>query len=541
MTINSSAAAHFDVAQAKVQASYDDVPYTSYPYSQSHPSRIAATAALLGVSTKDIEIANVLEIGCAAGGNLIPMAAAYPKARFLGIDLSGRQIDEGRARVERLGLSNIELRHQDVVTFARPEQGYDFIICHGVYSWVTEPVRNAILALCASCLTPEGVAYVSYNVLPGWRPRQVVRDAMIAHVSDLTDPAQRLNQASAFLAFIKEHAPASPYGDAIRDVASWLGKMNASYIVHEFLEHENAPCTFRDFMRTANQHGLVFLAESEIGVMLPDNYGSIASTIRKLGGSDIVAAEQYIDVFSGRTFRQTLLIPARRLTRVSRVVSPDRLTGLHFLSRLSAIESDDRTLPYAFGDGTGRVFKTSQETTRKAFEHIEANQPGSFSFEEIVQQLRADGRAANTRDEAQLAAALHSSLLVGLLSASTKPVRVGSWLSERPIALEVARSDAAYRTSTVNLRHEPVEVDVVAQHLLPLLDGSNGIEALRTALKEAVNADTVWFTRGGAPVTDVMEVDECVKEHVELLLRRLGAQAVLLPNETYAPTHAIEG
>ena len=532
MTTDPAELSEFSSAQAKVRTSYDDVPYASYPYPQSHPNRVAATATLLGLTPRAIETASVLEIGCAAGGNLIPMAAAYPQSRFLGIDLSSKQIDQARARAKRLGLANIEFRHQDVTSFEKSSQGYDYIICHGVYSWVSDPVRNAILNLCASNLTPDGIAYISYNVLPGWRPRQVVRDAMLAHVADIADPAQRLSQARAFIDFLKDSAPKSPYGEAIREVASWLGSMGGSYVFHEFLEIDNAPCTFKDFMKAANRNGLVFLGECELRSMLPENYGAVAPTIRTLGGNDVVAAEQYIDVFSGRTFRQTLLVPAARLSDISRNVSPDRLASLHFVSNLAAVASDDPAFPYVFKDPVGATFKTRLENVRRAFELIQANQPGSSSYRQLPDQLKAGGgRPLTPADEVEVLNSLQTALMIGLLTVSVRPVETGRSTDARPAALEVARSDAAHGTSTVNLRHEPVEIDVVARHLLPLLDGTNDVAALEASLSQAVKNETIAFVRDGQRVTDEAEIRTCVAEHLERVLRQLEGQAVLLPHE----------
>ena len=61
----------------------------------------------------------VLEIGCAAGGNLIPMAAALPRSRFLGIDFSAVQVRVGTADVAALGLANVELKQVGPARFWR--------------------------------------------------------------------------------------------------------------------------------------------------------------------------------------------------------------------------------------------------------------------------------------------------------------------------------------------------------------------------------------------------------------------------------------
>ena len=65
--------------------SYDEIPYESYPFAQSHPDRLATLATLFGMKPQPIDDCRVLELGCASGGNLIPMAACLPGSKFVGI------------------------------------------------------------------------------------------------------------------------------------------------------------------------------------------------------------------------------------------------------------------------------------------------------------------------------------------------------------------------------------------------------------------------------------------------------------------------
>src|SRR5208282_2507215 len=94
--------------------SYEELPYPSLPYPQSHPDRLATVATLLGMRPPDITRCRVLKLGCASGGNLVPMALTLPGSRFVGLDRSALQIAQGRALVEQLGLRNIELEQRDL-------------------------------------------------------------------------------------------------------------------------------------------------------------------------------------------------------------------------------------------------------------------------------------------------------------------------------------------------------------------------------------------------------------------------------------------
>ena len=91
-----------EMTDFREESFYDQVPYDSHPHFETHPSRIAAAVRLFSLPIPDVQISRILELGCASGGNLIPMAMYYPDARFLGVDISGVQINDGNARIAAL-------------------------------------------------------------------------------------------------------------------------------------------------------------------------------------------------------------------------------------------------------------------------------------------------------------------------------------------------------------------------------------------------------------------------------------------------------
>src|SRR5262245_4723292 len=121
------------MSQASVTAdrpatSYDEVPYESFPFASTHPDRLATVATLFGMQPAPADRCQVLELGCAAGGNLIPMALALPQSRFLGIDLSARQIADGQKVIEPLGLTNVELKKLSITDIDARYGGVDYIV-----------------------------------------------------------------------------------------------------------------------------------------------------------------------------------------------------------------------------------------------------------------------------------------------------------------------------------------------------------------------------------------------------------------------------
>src|SRR5262245_7457600 len=115
-----------------VPTRYDEIPYRSHPFPQTHPDRLATVATLLGLSPTPVTRARVLELGCAAGGNLIPMAEALPEGRFVGVDLSARQLEDGHRTVAALGLKNIQLHHLSIADIPIDWGPFDYVLCHGV-------------------------------------------------------------------------------------------------------------------------------------------------------------------------------------------------------------------------------------------------------------------------------------------------------------------------------------------------------------------------------------------------------------------------
>ncbi len=146
---------------ARTSRSYDALPYTSDPFPNTHPALLAAIAHLFAIDAAPLPAARVLELGCASGGNIIPLAARHPQASFVGVDLSGAQVAAGQKRIADLGLANIALHCQSFSEFTGHDAAFDYIICHGVYSWVPAALRETIFRICRENLSPRGIALIS--------------------------------------------------------------------------------------------------------------------------------------------------------------------------------------------------------------------------------------------------------------------------------------------------------------------------------------------------------------------------------------------
>jgi trans-aconitate methyltransferase/methyltransferase-like protein len=457
-------------AIARTRASYDATPYVSAPHVRQQPARMAAAALWFGLTAPPAATARVLEIGCALGGHIIPLAAVWPKAQFVGVDLSPAQIEAGRARVERLGLANIALRALSLDEIGSGDGAFDFIICHGVFSWIAEPLRETLLRVVAERLAPEGVAAISFNVLPGWRLFQIARDSMFLHARLNGESSARTRRASELFDLLSEESnDGKTYGRFWRDEARRMAAEGEAYIEHEIFEEDNAPLAFSDFCSALDRHGLAYLGECNVSANSEDSIAPAgAASIRALAQGDDRAREQYIDIFSGRAFREALVVHAGRSGAVRRELPRDRLDAFHFVPPLNLTvrpPSADEPVWRVGDDDEGIAIE--DEAVASAIGRLADRLPRSSRLEDI-----APATATEPRVREGVADALARLTAFGHCAISSEPVMCATRLAERPVASRLAASDARVGAATTSLRHETVRLEPLQRLFLPLLDGT---------------------------------------------------------------------
>jgi SAM-dependent methyltransferase len=438
---------------------YDRVPYESHAYGLSAPDAMARTATLFGMEPASPERCRVLEIGCAAGGNIGPLAYLYPESTFVGIDLSRVQIEQGRRFLEPLGLKNIELTQHDIMDVGEDFGHFDYIICHGVYSWVADPVRDRLLAVCRDHLAPQGVAYVSYNTYPGWHMTGMIRDMMLYHTATLTDPVEKVNQARALLDFLAEAYPEdakTPYAVLLRREAKRLGGLADSYLFHDHLEEHNAPVYFHQFIERAQAHDLNYLGESHLPVMLPMHLPAHTQEILKRIGDDLYRVEQYMDFVRNRGFRASLLVHDAR--QLERHIEWPTMTQFYYGCKGKFEEE-----PGDLGSGAQVtvIRKESRLTTttpllKAAFQVLFSTWPRSLSFDELLgEALALLGSSEEGWERAVLGGGLLNCHASNVVEVRATPARVGGF-SDRPTASRWVQAQIeGNATRLTNLRHGP--------------------------------------------------------------------------------------
>lgn len=511
--------------------SYDEVPYESHPYPQTHPSRLATIAALFGLSQPDVAKCRVLELGCAAGGNLIPMAEALPGGRFTGVDLSARQIGAGQRMIRTLGLENIDLVHAGISAIDDSYGTFDFVICHGVFSWVPQSVQQEIMEVCANRLAPTGVAYVSYNTYPGWHMRGMIRDMMRYHALRFDTPAERVRQARALLDFLAQSArkDGGAYAALLRSELDALKHQADHYLYHEHLEDVNSPLYFHEFVELAEKHGLRYLGESRIATMVAGNFTPEVQKALETVAADQVQAEQYLDFVRNRTFRETLLVPAA--SRPCWDIAPNAICGLHLAlsHRVSHPAGDIKTSGVVqYQSRTGMVLSTSSPPLKAAMRILSERWPGTISFAELSRQVRDVLEDREETSEALALGLLNTYLSADLLDLHAVPL-VTYRAGEMPLALPSirARMEAGENTAA-NRRHEVFRPSELDRKLLPLLDGTRNHQELLACLTKMALAGELTVQSDGRALTEPDAIETAFKPVLENALASYGESALLL-------------
>jgi SAM-dependent methyltransferase len=471
---------------------YDTLFYQSICFPETHPETLAVLGRLMGLAAAEPATCRVLELGCATGGNLIPMAEGLPGARFLGIDLSGPQVDAGNRLIDRVGLANVRLRQGDIGSLdpdKDPDLGeYDFIVAHGVYSWVPPQVQARLLWLARRLLAPNGICYLSYNVLPGWRLRATLRDILLDACRDAQDPPDRLAAARAALDRLARGLEDLPGAVAtlLREQVRRLRSAPPSYLYFEYLAEHHSPVLFRDFVRSCESAGLRYLCDTELHTQFPASLGdSVDAALADL--EDGLDVEQWLDFLVNRGFRQSLLI--RDDAEAEEILSLGRFAGLSLVADLrppTKTRPRDRR-PVVFTRPSGTTAEVSQPLTKSVLTLLAAAYPDALPLGEILPQARravADaggGPAADDLDS--LLAELFGLFARGVIQARLQPRRLDRTPPGRPRVRPLVRAWLEDGHAEVPTRdHGNLDLDPQAVRLIGLLDGTRDVTQLALAL-----------------------------------------------------------
>jgi methyltransferase domain protein len=340
-----------ETAQAEIdelKSSYDNFLYISKAFPNTNINILSAKARIYGLDSAPIDGARVLELGSSCGGNIIPQALYYPEATFTGIDLSSVQVQHGNELIQSMGLTNVTLMEKNIMDIDDDFGTFDYIIVHGIWSWVPDMVKDKILSICNRNLSDRGIAYVSYNTYPGWKRLEQLRDIMLysekhAHHDSLKDrTAYTKNVLKLIAETMKMDERARTQSNYKINNINRVVQSNDYYVGHEYLETINDPVYISQFVARAEQQGCTYIGDESLQrsfiTWLDD---AVVENINVLSQGNHVDKEQYYDYVYDTQFRMALLTKSIHADTIIRneTVTKDTLDSLYFYA--SSNESEE--------------------------------------------------------------------------------------------------------------------------------------------------------------------------------------------------------
>lgn len=437
-----------------VRQLYSERRYPALSHPVTDISRLAVSARIAGLQRlAPPESCRVLEFGCAAGHNLLALAARYPNSEFTGLDWSDTAIRAARHAAREAGLDNILFEVADLEHW-RPSHPCDYLIAHGVFSWVPDPVKTRIMDLCSQVLAPSGIACIGYNTLPGWSLRRDVAPLIRA---------------------LAGHPAASVLGGNVAAVASSLATMagaNTPHALHlqaichdmvrkgpEVLPFDDfAPVCdaiyFGQFAAWAGQRGLLYLSEARIEDELPEGIDPACwDRLTPLAG-DPILLQQTLDLLSGRTHRVSLLC---------RNDAP-----------LEAGTTTAVLLHFAAGRGEVELPTTSESAVVQAFrEVLDATAGDCLPVPELMERT-ADRIGAGwepTRHARELAQWIFKAARLGGIELRSEALVLPRGNPDQPRLSALNRHFAALGDPIIDPRHKTCRFPEGHSRLLAAMDG----------------------------------------------------------------------
>lgn len=512
---------------------YDLIPYPEWSIFETQPSHLGVIGRLFGINTPASDSCRVLELGCASGGNLIPAAYYWPDSEFVGIELSRNQVEHGNALIAEIGLRNLRILHRDIMHVDKRLGQFDYIIIHGVYSWVPEKVQNRIMRICRELLSTNGLAYISYNTMPGWSMRNMMRAMILFNTRKVTGPRKQLRNTQTFIQMLASALPQHG-GFAqrwLQHETTELVNVDPDYLFHEYLEEDNHPIFFHEFMQRLETGGLRYVADATLATMLPSSLTPEANVFLD-SVTDLVDYEQYMDFFQLRHFRQSIVCHRERSPR--RLLNINKFRRLHLAAYLTCDgEIDLQTASeQQFTASTGRSFSAQQPLTKAALVALTMAYPDTLTLDQVTLQARDLVQRYGTGDTIsasdQLTEDLLSLFLSGALQASITRREIFSELSDRPLASPLARVYAKHKKKfVVTAHHDNLELDYLGWKILSLADGKRKREEIYQEIIRAAERPGAMrrYLTGKGLVTE--SLPEHVTTLVEAQLYQFAGQGLL--------------
>lgn len=516
--------------------SYDEFPYEGTPFFKSHPDQLAVIGNLFGMNPIPVTNCRVLELGCGCGANIIPMASHLPGSEFIGVDLSRVHVDTANEIIKQAELSNITIKHASIMDIEDSWGKFDYIIAHGVYSWVPDEIQEKILSVSSNNLSSDGIVYISYNTYPGWHSRESIRNMMLFHCEQFSAPKEKVKHARALIEFLENSVSPNEehYGMMLKTELKRIRKLKDYYLFHEYLEDINKPVYFHQFIKQARGHNLQYLGDASFGSMiasgLPENTKKILNKI----STDILSSGQYLDFLCNKTFRSTLL--CHKSQKINRNSSTFDLADIGVM--LAEIPNER---PKDFSPEAGYPLKNAMKATAiihqppvKAIISVLCDYypqciDTTTLFSEAEKKLSNTKWRINTNNTENIFRNILLNYYVSeFISFHTWQPDIVNKISKNPKVRKLAAYQACKGKSVVNLRHKSLLLNSFEKQLISTINECDDLNSLHKKLFSKVQDNTIIFRQKNITVTDPETLHKMVEEEIQQTLSKFAIIELLI-------------
>lgn len=480
-----------------------DTAYTNHYFAELAPAHLDFIAISAGVVPPDRTDGRFryCELGCGNGLSTLILAAANPDAKFVGIDFMPVHVSTAREMTRHAGLKNVdfhEVSFADALDLAF--EPFDYVVLHGVYSWISPDVRAEVVAFLKRYLAPGGLVYISYNTLPGWTPVAPVQKLVTEFAATLRGSSTtRVRAGFDFVKTLLDKGAHALEGQpqAKRQIER-ADKLPANYLAQEFLNEHWHPMYVTDVMRELSAAKLEYVGsasavENDLRIIVTDD------TAKFIQDQPTEELRQLVkDMVLNTRFRRDIYAKGAR-----------RLSGLdqrQYFSRCRlALVRSAQNVKYAAEYG-GRSVTFDTPMARKV---VELLSKGPCTIAALAKELETQG----VRDSIKVAMDVALVLVISdaAIPVSTKQAdvkRVNAAIASH--ALEDGAGNALVTAWGTGLIVEPLELAMVS-----VMAGAKSIDQIAERLQNLALRKGRGFSKAGEPVAPGEAMHAFLRERVE--------------------------
>ena len=509
---------------------------TSYSYKYSHPVHLKTIAKIFGINAVDVEKAKILEIGSKIGMNLLPIAYAYPKAQFIGMEYSNNNINLAKAAAKELGLKNIEFKRIENSNLEKSQEQFDYIILHGILSQISNKEQQNLLKFITSALKDNGVLYAHYDTLPGCFDGKLLKDLLKYHTNKLETHEDKILQSRTLFNFFENSFQNSDnlYHNYLKNLQQATNKLNDKEFFTHYLEAQiKNPCYFFEFINKISKVGLEYLTEAFMPSGHLDNLPEqIAKELSNIKDKNQI--QQYIDFITNRKFRSSILCKQNIVKNVKIEYLP--FENFYFNSslvtdnKISDIDIKDKqdVVFYNFYDRSIECKISSPRMKAIMYSLIE-NPYQQFSLEELLDKAayKLKTKKIDLIRKIFLDNIVHM-VLSGYINATSDKfskniIDIDNLQTPKALPLAKYQVEILQQNIVTNNTHDTIQLDDFEQLVIKLMDGINDKSKIISNIMDKINNGELNIQKEGK-----MDIEKIVYENLNYVINKLYILGLLI-------------